>query len=137
MTENELGVLVYDSLRVARSEIPSEQGLATLDYLLVCILGIKIQPPCVRRCIRADDVLVIPNHMPHSLGLVEKAYARMRSKDPTQKSRAAPTHADDEHRVVDSFPYVACSEAQVPEHDWVPPASLSGNWSALKERIAN
>src|SRR4029077_11617322 len=85
----------------------------------------------------ADDVLVVSNHMPHRLGLVKEAYARMHGKDLAQKSRTAPAHPDDEHRAIDSLPRVVCCEAQVPEHDRIPPAPGGDSRSALKEGIAD
>jgi hypothetical protein len=97
----------------------------------------KVESTCVGRRIRANNVLVISDHVPHSLGLVKKTYAGMGGEDPAQESRAAPTHPDDEYRAIDSFSHAVCSEAQVPKHDWIPPASGGGNWAALKKGIAN
>ena len=99
--------------------------MSTPADFLIGVLGAEVQSPRVRRRIRADDVLVISDHVPHRLGLVEKAHARMRSKDPAQKSRPAPTHPDDEHRAIDCLPCAACGEAQVRR---TRPGSTSARW---------
>jgi hypothetical protein len=107
--------------------------MGTSGCFVIGILGAKVQSSCVRRCVGADDVLIVPYHMPHGLGLIEKAYARMRSEDPAQKGSATPAHPNDKRRAIDLLTYATRSEAQVGKHDWIPPASSCSDRSTLKE----